>query len=992
MYPFALAISFLLAASSGASTVPSAPTLTQGGETQSRQEWIFATADRFGMQLTGFRIGSISPERPVAGQLAQLHFEFLFTAADAPSLAILHSLLTRSLDLQVGERDVSVGPEDITIIGVHREGDNFSLVGSITFRWPSTRTPIITTSETEVVSLQTRAMGGSADRLAEVTIRGAENLLLIAGLTAALYALAVFAWMWFRKQRRSRLVAELTSNAGTGAVAELSGLPGSIEESARAPFANETVVAGAAPSSKPSEGFARIPNPPEDLVGAIANGDAVLVLGSEASEEAGVPGGIKLLLQVIERLGTRVPAPLADVLTATDPAAKLASITQGARGPSQAIDVLLSAVSRADLAAIIEELVTYSNPGGRFFQSMAKCPWRAVVSLTWDRVAEHAFNAAGSTSPIRPVTVLDALDLPSSARSGERLLYKLLGDLERPSTVAYTLEEARRLLQRAPAFERSLTGLFQSRTFFFVGVDTDSIVQMAQMLTPDLESSRKQHYALVAENSADDLRQASLKHLGVQLLTFAGENAVQEFAWRLRRNVSANLHAHGHNDRRAGSYLSPLRIKRVKLEAIGPFDHLELSFEIQQPEARSSVSEGDPESDTAPWSVIFGGNGVGKSSILRAIALVLAGDHHGAAAAGRRLLRAGAPEGLIEIQMGEQLLRTRLTRDTSGIVVTSLQTTPLNSGVALVLGFPALRGARAPEPAGPTTDAEPRDPDPLDLLPLIGGEVDSRLANFKQWLVNTLVLARNENPRAVRMCDLLNDIIRDMVPGQIESLATLANDDFVIRVKTPEGEIPFDDLSQGMASIFNWVGLLVQRLFSICDSHEHANREPVIVLIDEIDAHLHPEWQRRLVQLTRRYFPNLQVIASSHSPLLAGALRQHELIVLDRDPVTNRVVQIGQVSNTFGMPTQDILLSSVFGMATDRNPEVETLIDQYLSSFQKAEPDEADVRQLQKLEGIMQHFRYGGSEPDLPEPPVLTEAEFEKIRRRMPNAEEGPVV
>ena len=58
-----------------------------------------------------------------------------------------------------------------------------------------------------------------------------------------------------------------------------------------------------------------------------------------------------------------------------------------------------------------------------------------------------------------------------------------------------------------------------------------------------------------------------------------------------------------------------------------------------------------------------------------------------------------------------------------------------------------------------------------------------------------------------------------------------------------------------------------------------------IVLIDEIDLHLHPTWQRMVLENLRTVFPNLQFIATTHSPFIVQTLRAGELVVLEGQPV-----------------------------------------------------------------------------------------------------------
>ena len=60
---------------------------------------------------------------------------------------------------------------------------------------------------------------------------------------------------------------------------------------------------------------------------------------------------------------------------------------------------------------------------------------------------------------------------------------------------------------------------------------------------------------------------------------------------------------------------------------------------------------------------------------------------------------------------------------------------------------------------------------------------------------------------------------------------------------------------------------------------------PGVVLIDEIDLHLHPNWQRRIVEYLKNTFPKVQFITSSHSPFIIQTLSEGELLPLETQPV-----------------------------------------------------------------------------------------------------------
>lgn len=664
------------------------------------------------------------------------------------------------------------------------------------------------------------------------------------------------------------------------------------------------------------------PEPPQELTRAVANGHAVLVLGSGASAHAGLLTGIDFLLSVMSRLESELPKGLHQVMTASDPRQELTDLMTNLGGFAKMMDALSAGVSRERLVNSIEESVrTSSDQTSSLHNALAQPRWHAVVNLTWDDLAYKSF-VEHTTTPMRSVTARDSSEISKSSRAGERLLFEPFGDFGRKASITLTIEEMRRQFRQGPGFQRALAGLLQTHSWLFIGVGIDTIEQFLQTIASDFEAIDQRHFALVPQNPTNAVRESTLGRFGVSLLPYDathGHGAVSDFAKLLRSAVRAN------ETKATGgalqTLLSPDRISRVRLVNIGPFEDLNLS--LAPPES----------SDTPAWSVIFGGNGVGKSTILRAIALAIAGNDAAAVKAGARLLREGASEGRIEVQLGTQVLRTSLVRDRTNVLISSLQETPLNLGTALVLGFPALRGARAPSPDGPKPRVEPRDPDPADLLALIAGDVDGRLADFKQWLVNVLVNANDKQSRAIEMRNLLDSLICELVPGHIEGLAPI-DDSFVIRVRTPEGLVPFDELSQGMASVFNWVGLLAQRLFSVCELSPMPSNEPAIVLLDEIDAHLHPDWQRRLVELTKRHFPGLQLIATSHSALLAGALHGNETRVLERDPQDNKVSLFRYPIDLYGRRAQDILTSPVFGLESDRNPELERKIRNYFKIFE----------------------------------------------------------
>jgi len=98
-----------------------------------------------------------------------------------------------------------------------------------------------------------------------------------------------------------------------------------------------------------------------------------------------------------------------------------------------------------------------------------------------------------------------------------------------------------------------------------------------------------------------------------------------------------------------------------------------------------------------------------------------------------------------------------------------------------------------------------------------------------------------------------------------------------VLLETDDGEVPLEAVSQGTVSLLGWIGVLMQRLFEVHDQSAAPTREFALVLMDELDAHMHPEWQQQIVSLLRERFPNVQFLASTHAPLVVGGLDPEQI-------------------------------------------------------------------------------------------------------------------
>lgn len=126
-------------------------------------------------------------------------------------------------------------------------------------------------------------------------------------------------------------------------------------------------------------------------------------------------------------------------------------------------------------------------------------------------------------------------------------------------------------------------------------------------------------------------------------------------------------------------------------------------------------------------------------------------------------------------------------------------------------------------------------------------------------------------------------------------------------------------LSQGYQSTFAWIADLLGHAFLDAGADVDPKTLEGIVLLDEIDLHLHPTWQRRMVPLMRQVFPKLQFIVTTHSPLVLTGFEADEIIGLVIED--GEVVQRTYVEEP-GLQSGTELMEEFFGVSAAGRPEL----------------------------------------------------------------------
>jgi predicted ATP-binding protein involved in virulence len=201
-----------------------------------------------------------------------------------------------------------------------------------------------------------------------------------------------------------------------------------------------------------------------------------------------------------------------------------------------------------------------------------------------------------------------------------------------------------------------------------------------------------------------------------------------------------------------------------------------------------------------------------------------------------------------------------------------------------------------------------------------------RLMEFADWWLAQKTLATENAPNAQRHLDVLTIAISSIIdtctnirahretfnrPDKKGKSTTQTNTTLLID-KTGV-TLDLRQLSDGERGILALVLDLARRLSQANPHLEDPLQAAAVVLIDELDLHLHPQWQRTIVSKLTATFPNCQFIATTHSPLIIGEVEPENIILIAEDG------EIIHPNQSFGMDT-DWILKYIMG-ATTRHTE-----------------------------------------------------------------------
>lgn len=360
------------------------------------------------------------------------------------------------------------------------------------------------------------------------------------------------------------------------------------------------------------------------------------------------------------------------------------------------------------------------------------------------------------------------------------------------------------------------------------------------------------------------------------------------------------------------------------------------------------------------WTFFIGTNGVGKSTILRSIALLLAGSdalpellgdvdswvRHGEDAAsihGTLVTQRGESRSVSLLLERGDTLRQVMARNTEslGLLDDALAKAVRNYPV---FGYGVSRRVSHPT-AGKGQGSEWfRHPRANAVASLFAS--DAMLNPLESWAID-LDYRQGDAGLAV-----IRETLDAFLPGaRLSRIDKNGRRGPSLLFETVDGELPLSQLSDGFQSVAAWCGDLLYRITSTFDDYKRPLDVRGVLLLDELGLHLHPSWQRTLIAFLAERLPNMQIITTTHSPLTVHQAGAGEVIVLRRGAAAQGSDIVSQVYQ--GEPRQlflhQLIASPIFELDSLDSKHTQDLRDAFAALQGKTRRSDAEERRMKAL-------------------------------------------
>jgi hypothetical protein len=359
---------------------------------------------------------------------------------------------------------------------------------------------------------------------------------------------------------------------------------------------------------------------------------------------------------------------------------------------------------------------------------------------------------------------------------------------------------------------------------------------------------------------------------------------------------------------------------------------------------KQTIEFTDKNGNAAQWNVILGDNGTGKTTVLKGLCLLEEG---------------GVPlEGLLRHIWGVAGITIIKSKDSlAGGQYLELTAHP--RGWPILGGYSSRGEMFAEKPFLSAYGASRRISTGGDST-----EIHSRVANLfrdNAPLINAEELLVNADYTALKLGDKASASFYNQLKTVLLRLFRTEVSDISIRpgyrsapaqifFKTHYGDVRLHELSLGYKTLIAWMVDFAKGLLDRYPDSPDPLAEPAVCLVDEIDLHLHPRFQREIIGFLTDTFPNTQFIVTAHSPLIVQTAEDYDanVILLKREGDETQVVN--NPVDVRNWRLDQILTSELFGLDSARAKNVTDMRNERDTLLAKKRHSKADKARLTTLE------------------------------------------
>lgn len=219
------------------------------------------------------------------------------------------------------------------------------------------------------------------------------------------------------------------------------------------------------------------------------------------------------------------------------------------------------------------------------------------------------------------------------------------------------------------------------------------------------------------------------------------------------------------------------------------------------------------------------------------------------------------------------------------------------------------------------------------------------LFEVDQWMRNLSHKSLENKQAETQHLEILLEILRDdLMPNQI-TVDRVDSDG--LWLKDRQGlQLAWGDMSDGYRAALALLADILRHLINAYGSEGLTERgsdgklfvaKGGVVMIDEIDAHLHPEWQREIGFWLKRHFPKIQFLVTTHSPIICQAADENGLFVLPEPGSAEpaRALTKDEYQTVITSRPDTILLTPAFGLTNTRSPRAVAARAEYAQLMSK---------------------------------------------------------